>query len=149
MAAVLSRWIQLPSSPIVLERSEPLLAEEARLEEVVEFAQTDGATLVTVDIASSTDSRAVIDGMKAVLRFPDWCGSSWDSIEDAFEELRQAWSFPLVLVVRGLRRVLEDRPHLGLQVVIRLSQLALRAFKSWASCFSRRPSMTDRTTGGG
>lgn len=123
MAPVLSRWIQLPS-PIILERSEPLLAVESRLTELVEFAQNEGATLVTIDVTSATDPRTVIDGLKAVLRFPDWCGSSWDSIEDAFEELRQGWSFPLILVVRGLRSVLEDRPHLGLQVVIRFSELS-------------------------
>jgi hypothetical protein len=70
---------------------------------------------------------AVIDSLKRVLPFPEWCGSSWDSIEDAFEEIRQGWDFPLVVAVRGLRSALELRPHLGLEVTIRLSELS-RAF---------------------
>jgi hypothetical protein len=69
----------------------------------------------------------MIDAMKSVLPFPDWCASSWDSIDDAFEEIRQSWSFPLVIAVRGLRTILETRPHLGLEVVLRLSELG-RAF---------------------
>lgn len=66
----------------------------------------------------------MIDALKSVLPFPDWCASSWDSIEDAFEEIRQGWSFPLVIAVRGLRPTLETRPHLALEVVVRLSELA-------------------------
>jgi hypothetical protein len=122
--AMVSRWIPLPSSPTILERSEPYLIEEARLEEFAEFVRSEGGTPVAIDIASATDTASVINEMKAVLSFPDWCGSSWDSIDDAFEEIRQGWVFPLVLIARGLPSVLKVRPHLGLQVVIRLSELS-------------------------
>jgi hypothetical protein len=88
-----------------------------------------GATWREVNISDATYVGAVVDGLKGVLPFPDWCGSSWDSIYDAFEELHQSWSFPLVVAVRGLRSMLEVRPHLGLEVVIRLSELS-RAFST-------------------
>ena len=47
--------------------------------------------------------------MKAVLEFPDWCGSSWDSVDDCYEELHDAWQFPLLMIFRGFGHGL-DKP---------------------------------------
>ncbi len=65
----------------------------------------------------------VIGEMRNVLQFPDWCGSGWDCVEDAFEDLRQVWRFPLMLLIFGLQPLVSTQPHLGLQTVIRLSAL--------------------------
>lgn len=121
--AVVSRWIDLPRTLLVEGPSEPYLVTEERLPELRKFVTGANATWATVDVASATGTGAMIDALKSVLPFPDWCASSWDSIEDAFEEIRQGWSFPLVIAVRGLRSTLETRPHLGLEVVVRLSEL--------------------------
>ena len=61
---------------------------------------------------------------KDALPFPDWCASGWDSIDDAFEELRQAWTFPLVVMVHGLNALLGRKPHTAFQTLIRLSDLS-------------------------
>jgi hypothetical protein len=62
--------------------------------------------------------------LKSVLPFPDWCGSGWDSIDDAFQELRALWPFPLVIAVQGLDALLARRPRVGLQTVIRFDDLS-------------------------
>lgn len=108
----------------MLERSEPYLVVDARLAELRDFAKSVEASYATVDVTEAEDAGAVIDSLKRVLVFPDWCGSSWDSIDDAFEELRQAWRFPLILTVEGLRSLIGRRPHLAMQVVLRLSELS-------------------------
>jgi hypothetical protein len=87
------------------------------------YFEAEGAASIEVEISTAEDVADVVLAMKRVLTFPDWCGSSWDSVEDAFEELRQAWSFPLVLVVRGLRHLIDERPQLALRSVIQLSKL--------------------------
>jgi hypothetical protein len=121
---MVSRWIQLPSSPVVLERSEPYLVMDARLDELRDFAKSVEASYASVDVTEADDAGSVIDALKQVLAFPDWCASSWDSIDDAFEELRQGWRFPLILAVEGLRSLVGRRPHLAMQVVLRLSELS-------------------------
>lgn len=71
--------------------------------------------LFTVFAVNLEDARIYIDVMGAlnkVLEFPSWCGSSWDSIQDAFPELREAWSFPLAIAVVGLPKLLVERPYL-------------------------------------
>ena len=124
---MVSRWIDLPQGLLAFGRVEPYLIQERRVIEVRDYAVAEGATWVTVDITDTAATAAVIDAVKAVLPFPDWCASSWDSIDDAFDEIRQGWRFPCVLEVRGLRSTLANRPHLGLEAVVRLSELR-RAF---------------------
>jgi hypothetical protein len=107
-----------------LQRSEPYLVVDARLNELRDFARSVEASYVIVDVTDADDAGAVIEALKQVLAFPDWCGSSWDSIDDAFEELRQGWQFPLILAIRGMRSLIGRRPHLGMQVVLRMSELS-------------------------
>ncbi|TFC22110.1 hypothetical protein E3O55_19025 [Cryobacterium sp. MDB1-18-2] len=121
--AIVSQWIDLPRALLAAGPAEPYLVTEERSSELFEFLNAAGATWVTVDVASAAGTGAVIDALKSRLPFPDWCASSWDSLENAFEEIRQSWSFPLVIVFRGLCSALETRPHLGLEVVVRLSEL--------------------------
>jgi hypothetical protein len=71
----------------------------------------------------------VVEGLKSVLAFPEWCGSSWDSIDDAFEEIRNGWRLPLILIVAGGANCWSRDPHLFLQTVMRLADLS-RAFSA-------------------
>jgi hypothetical protein len=122
--AVVSAWFPLPPAPLLVEAAEPYLVLQSRLDEFRGYLASVRARSVDMEIGVARDSAAVIDALKAVLPFPDWCGSSWDSIEDAFEEIRQEWSFPLVVVVHGLESLIERKPHLALEVVLRMSGLS-------------------------
>lgn len=121
--AVMSRWLDWPRALLAEGPAEPYLVVEERLTELRRLSMAADATWTTVDVANASDVGAVIDTLKLVLPFPDWCGSSWDSIADAFEEIRQSWSFPLIIAVGGLNSMLESRPHLALETVLRLSEL--------------------------
>ena len=116
----MSRWIDHPSPPLVVSRAAPLLVE-TRLPELRKWFKR--AHQVDVDVSGVIDTAGVIDGLKAVLPFPDWCGSSWDSIDDAFQELHDAWSFPLLLVVRDFDRLLREHQHVALNATIGLDDL--------------------------
>jgi hypothetical protein len=120
-----SRWIDIPSPPIVHSRPYPLLVETRRLGDLLKHYRR--AHHVELDVANAVDSSRVIEAMKAVLEFPDWCASSWDSIDDAFEELGEAWKFPLLMVFRGFDRLLEQHQHLALETTIQIHELR-RAF---------------------
>jgi hypothetical protein len=74
-------------------------------------------------VAEADHSSRVIEAMKAVLEFPDWCASSWDSIDDAFEELHEAWKFPLLMIFRGFDELLAAHRHLALQTTIQIHDL--------------------------
>lgn len=121
---MLNAWFRLPPVPLLVDSAEPYLVLESRLEDFRAYLASVGARAVDVEIGGAKDVAAVIATLKTVLSFPAWCGSSWDSIEDAFEEIRQEWSFPLVLVIHGLRSLMDRRPHLALEVVIRMNGLS-------------------------
>lgn len=121
---MVSAWIQPPPVPLLVDRAEPYLVLEARLDDFRTYLDSARARSVEVEFGGARDVADLIGALKAVLPFPDWCGSSWDSIEDAFEEIRQGWSFPLVLVVHGLELLVGRKPHLALEVVIRMSGLS-------------------------
>ena len=121
---MVSAWFPLPSVPLLVDPAEPYLVLQSRLDEFRGYLSSARARSVDVEIASARDVADVVGALKGVLPFPSWCGSSWDSIHDAFEDLRQAWSFPLVVVVHGLKSLLDEKPHLGLEVVLRMSELS-------------------------
>jgi hypothetical protein len=118
----MSNWIPMPP-PLLPKPSAPLLVESDRVEEFRHYFDSHGAERVEIDIAGATGTVDVIDAMKGVLAFPSWCGSSWDSIDDAFAEIHTAWRFPLVMVVHGLEALLDRRRHVGLETVLRLHEL--------------------------
>jgi hypothetical protein len=120
----MSSWIDYPPPPPPgLGRTPPLLVEFNQLDEFAAYFEDAGANRVDVAVANAVDSFSVIEALKTVLPFPEWCGSSWDSIEDAFEELRAAWSFPSLMVLRGFDRLLASHAHLALETTIRLHDL--------------------------
>lgn len=118
------RWIELPQRLLAGGPAEPYLVQSERLSDLRGFAIDHGATWVDLAMAGVLDSGGAIRELKTVLPFPEWCASSWDSVADAFEEIRGSWTFPLVIAVHGLRHALETHSHVGLEVVIRLSELA-------------------------
>lgn len=120
----MSTWFPRPPAPILVDSAEPYLIPESRLDDFRSYVSSAHARSVDVDFGSANDVAAVIDALKTVLPFPDWCGSNWDSIEDAFEEIREGWSFPLVIVAHGLRPLIDRKPHLALEVVLRMSGLS-------------------------
>jgi hypothetical protein len=120
----MSDWIEYPPPPVIHSTAPPLLVDAARLEELVEFLRRAGADCVSIDVGGAADAADVIEALRLELPFPDWCGSSWDSIEDAFAELRDAWSFPLAVVLEGFGQMLDEHPHAALHTVIRFDALA-------------------------
>lgn len=122
--AVVTGWVPLPPAPVLVDRAEPYLV---RLECAEAFRAYLAGVAATVREISITDAGTVSDVVRALgeaLPLPDWSGHGWDSIDDAFEEIRQATDFPLVLVVHGLPEILRERPHLGLETVLGLSRLS-------------------------
>jgi hypothetical protein len=119
----MSDWIPLPPAQLLLRASAPLLVETDRLDDFRRYVDGRGAERVEIDITEATGAVDVIGAMKGVLTFPSWCGSSWDSIDDAFAEIRDAWHFPLVMVVHSLEALLDLHRHVGLETVLRLHEL--------------------------
>lgn len=106
---MMGRWVQFTTTPFLVDRTEPFLMQSSSMGQLARFAHAEAVTLRHLDISSARSVVEVIEGMKAVLTFPEWCGSSWDSIDDAFEEIKAGWTFPLVLVIGG-PRLLGPRP---------------------------------------
>jgi hypothetical protein len=105
-----AEWLPDPEPPLVEARTVPLLVTTSRLDQLREFAEEHGAEYVEADSSQADEAWQVMHALKEVLPFPSWCGSGWDSIDDAYQELRDSWPFPLVLVLRHFDRVLET-PH--------------------------------------
>jgi len=106
-----------------------LLLGHEGLEDFRQLVHEQRASRVEIDISSARTAADVIAAMKEVLQFPTWCGSSWDSLDDAFGEIRAGWQFPLVMIVHGLPAQLDRRSHVGLETVLRLNEFG-RAFST-------------------
>ncbi|WP_291377442.1 hypothetical protein [Demequina sp.] len=117
-------WFDLPGPPILEERAEPWLVHSSQVSNLHKYLVSVGASVVEVRIGNARSVVDVVGALKEVLEFPRWCGSGWDSIDDAFEELRAAWPLPLGIVVRGLPELLAGWPHLALETVLGLSRLS-------------------------
>lgn len=116
-------WIPLPSTPPLLSSVAPLLFEREGAAEVRDEFITLGARVADIDLSTVTTRPDLFDQLRSVLVFPEWCGSGWDSIDDGFEEIRAASSFPCVVFVHGLQDLLRRDVHIGLEIVIRMSEL--------------------------
>jgi hypothetical protein len=121
--AVKTDWIALPDSPTLEERSEPYLVRASEAKGLRRYLASVGASVVGIDIGDSQNLVDVIGSLKEVLPFPSWCGSGWDSVHDAFSELRTAWPLPLAIIVVGLPQLIAERRHLALNTVLGLSRL--------------------------
>jgi hypothetical protein len=119
-----SEWIAVPREHLRGGRTAPYLITDDDLTAVRAHCEARGATSVEVGFDGAADAGAFIDGLKRVLPFPWWCGSGWDPMLDATEEFADGWPLPVLLIVRGLDAALADDPHLGLEVVVRMEEIA-------------------------
>ena len=119
----MSDWITLPSPPL-LHPSVPLLIQSTDVDDLRQVLAEHDSSLLEVDVSEAISAADVIGALKGVLPFQTWCGSSWDSVDDAFAEIRDGWSFPLVTMAHGLRPLLDRAPDLALESVIRLHELS-------------------------
>lgn len=124
-----SPWVALPQPPLLVSGADPYVVVTAQANELERYFLARNANFLQTDVAAADRESAVVTALKSVLSFPDWCGSGWDSMEDAFEELRQAWAFPLVLLMTGLPTLMATNPQLALQTVVRMSDF-IRAFSA-------------------
>jgi hypothetical protein len=120
---VTNNWIELPGSPTPEERSEPYFVRATEAANLRRYLTSAGASVFEIDIGDSRNLVDVFVSLKDVLQFPSWCGSGWDSVHDAFSELRAVWPLPLAIVVVGLPRLMAERRHLALNTVLGLSGL--------------------------
>lgn len=123
----MSTWLQLRGESWCIGESAPRVIERHVLDTALSRLRELGATVFLLDVGAATSAWDVVMSLKQVLPLPDWCGASWDSIDDAFEELRQGLSFPTAVVVTGGARLLDAHPRVALETVVRLGELE-RAF---------------------
>lgn len=117
------RWIPLPGVPPLLSASAPLMIRPVSADAVRSELSSAGARLSELSLGSVTTTVELFEQVRKILVLPEWCGSGWDSVDDAFEEIRAASSFPCVVLVQGLQELFARDPHLALEIVVRLSEL--------------------------
>jgi len=132
---VVKKRVDVPAAPFFKDRTQPLLIQTSALDRLRTFARAEGMTMRNVDIASAGSAMDVIVGLKAVLPVPAWCGSSWDSFDDAFEEIRSGLKFPEILVLWGGLTCWSRNQHVFLQTVLMLATLS-DAFSSAGDQFT-------------
>jgi hypothetical protein len=116
--------VTLLSGRIDVRGEDPLeIASETR-SALLALSRREGWTCVEIDVAKAFTTIDLFDLLKEVLWFPSWCGSGWDSMFDAAVELREAWSFPMVLLVTGRRGMLSNDLHAGVNHVLYLDEVA-------------------------
>jgi hypothetical protein len=85
-------------------------------------------TIDEVDIGAAASTFEFFTALRGVLRFPDWCGSGWDSFWDAFEDITALNTFPRALLVSGLQTLWNNNASLALEIVIEMAN-ADRSFE--------------------
>ena len=93
-----------------------------------------GWNVVHIDVSAVNSTIDFFVALKEVLWFPSWCGSNWNSFDDASQELGEAWAFPMLLVISGLREMLTNDLHVGLHNLVLLDENA-RGFSSEGAPF--------------
>lgn len=117
------RWIPLPAVPPLLSTSAPLMVPTAASDAVRAHVSSAGARLGDLSLDHVTTTVEFFEPLRQILSFPEWCGSGWDSVDDAFEEIRAASSFPCFVLVNSIQELFSREPHLALAIVVRLSEL--------------------------
>ena len=115
-------WIT-PPHELFLAKSAPYLAPKSNRAQLREEFEKQGARVWDVDIGPTRSLLEFFAEFRRVVRLPEWCAYGWDSLYDAFEELRANNEFPMALLIVGLRDLLDSSTHLGLEVVLRLEEL--------------------------
>jgi len=116
------RWIPLPVPPL-LAASAPWLITPTTVDAVRSELGSAGGRVGQLVLSSVGTTIHLVEQLRDTLTFPDWCGSSWDSVDDAFEEIRALSTFPCFAIVEGLQELFSRNPHLALELIVRLSEL--------------------------
>jgi len=116
-------WFQYRDRAWVTGISPPLLVRRESLAVARRVLHDAGVEMIELDLSGAESTWDVTMRLKSLLPFPDWCGASWDSFDDAFEELRQELALPAALVVDGLDDLLERSRQVALETVVRLAEL--------------------------
>ncbi len=82
---------------------------EAR--QAVEEAERRGAEVHVLDGADLTNKRTTLDGIAAVLNFPEWAGRNLDALYDCLTDLSWLPEGEHVLVWSGHRALAENDPR--------------------------------------
>ena len=123
VSRVSSNWILLPAE-LLLGRGAPIVAAVEHACELAQRLAGNEVRIVDIDLSAVPDEIELFLRLKGELPFPEWCGNNWDSVFDAFEELKSGWTFPLAFLIRGLERFIGVQPAVALRAVISLAQLS-------------------------
>ncbi|MFT4036159.1 MAG: hypothetical protein QM679_11355 [Patulibacter sp.] len=116
----MTEWIETPPA----SSATPLqIVSSCDVDEYATATAAAGLKVVRIDAGDATSSEALIEDLRQVLAFPEWCASRWDSIEDAFEDLRELWEFPLALIIDGYDRLTISNQPLALELALRFYDL--------------------------
>src|SRR4051812_25127909 len=109
----MSDWIPVPHILQLADKAEPYLIDMSMVDQLRLLASSEGAEFCYVNLDTAQSAGGVIDAIRTVLPLPEWCASNWDSIDEAFNDIRRMWTFPCFLVVGGLPHVMSKRAHLA------------------------------------
>ncbi|MFD0922139.1 barstar family protein [Saccharopolyspora rosea] len=109
-----------------LRRKEPAVGEAEQLSagvtarQAVEDAERRGAVPHLLDGADLLSKRTVLDGIAAVLNFPEWAGRNLDALYDCLTDLTWLPEGEHVLVWSGHRALAEHDPkaYRGINAVL-------------------------------
>jgi hypothetical protein len=125
----MNAWLDLPNESWATVGGAPYVVDANLLQTATARLGLLGASVTSIEVGLARSAWDVVQQLKQAVPLPEWCGASWDSVDDAFEELRQALRFPVVLVVRGIQLLLVEDIQVGLETIVRLADLG-RAFSA-------------------
>lgn len=123
----MSEWVQLRDESWVDSVAPPRVMVASAVGEGVQRLGHLGVKVHIMEVGHAASTFDVVTELRRVLPLPTWCGSSWDSVDDAFEEMRHRLIFPAALIVDGASILIDSNLRLGLETVVRLNELE-RAF---------------------
>lgn len=94
---------------------------ELTMREAVETAEGRGATAHVLDGVDLTSKRLTLDGIAAVLDFPEWAGRNLDSLFDCLTDLSWLPEGEHVLIWTGFQDLADHDPKVfnGINSVLR------------------------------
>lgn len=117
----MSSWIPAPS--FMVKPSAPFLLDAERVGEFRAHVARHDGDFAAVDVSVARSSNGLLEAVRGVLAVPAWCGNSWDSIDDAAEEIEAELDFPYALCLLAFDVLLVSHPALALETVVRMSEL--------------------------
>ncbi|MFC4949614.1 barstar family protein [Pseudonocardia sp. GCM10023141] len=110
----------------LLPGDEPHLLTEAALTTLLTAARAHGVRVGRISIGAAANDVDIFDALRTVFTFPDYCGSGWDSFDDASDDIAEDTEFPLLMVVDGAFPLLARDPHRALHFLLNAADEARR-----------------------